>query len=230
MSHKILHSKIVATPTESTWSQAYSTLNLYIVLSIKGTTTDEKNIVAEGKELFERMQREYFSLDEKNLKNIKQSVEDAIDAQEKKHEISVVLTTVTDNILYIIIAEKGQVILKRNGKLGAIAEGISGEISAFSGELKNDDIIILETDDFSGKVTTEKLSESLEGHEFNDIAENLAPLIHEEALGTEAAIVLEYKTEGQAVVVEEDIDSGNYLCHIKFFLVSVDEHYFVFIA
>ncbi len=208
MAHKVRHAKIVATPTESTWSQAYSTLNLYIVLSIKGATEDEKNIVAEGKELFERMQREYFSLDEKNLKNIKQSVEDAIQAQEKKHEISVVLATITENVLYIIIAEKGQVILKRAGRMGSIAEGTPGEISAFSGELKNGDIIILETNDFSGKIPLDKLNEAIEGNEFDQISENIAPIIHAEAIGTEASIILEYQTEETETTTEEVASSA----------------------
>ena len=69
MAQNILLSKIVANPTDTTWSQAYSTLNLYIVLSIRSEST-ESGIVTSGKELLEKIQREYFSLDEKSIVNI----------------------------------------------------------------------------------------------------------------------------------------------------------------
>lgn len=192
MDKNVLLSKISANPTESTWSQAYSTLNLYIVLSIKSAEETEKGVVAEGRELFERLQREYFSLDEKNLKNIKESVEAALDAQVKKENVSLVLTTINEDVLYIVIAYAGHVILKRGEKIGAIASGEEGIVSAFSGEIQNDDVIILETSDFATKVPTAKLQEVLK-EQSEEVSESLAPLVHEEATGTEAAIILQYK-------------------------------------
>ncbi|HVZ67521.1 MAG TPA: hypothetical protein VG917_04615 [Patescibacteria group bacterium] len=200
MDTNVLLSKIVATPKESGWSQAYSTLNLYIVLSIKSDQSDQPTtsgetgkIVAEGKELFERIQREYFSLDEKNLKKIKESVDAALDGIEDKSRISVLLATLTDNILYIVIATGGSVILKREDKLGVIAKGTPGITEAFSGELKNNDIVLIETEDFANKLPIAKLTEVLDHLEVSEISESLAPLIHEDSLGSEAAIVLQYK-------------------------------------
>src|SRR3989344_2869060 len=70
MDQNILLSKVVANPTDTTWAQAYSTLNLYIVLSIRSEDA-EAGIVTSGKELLEKIQREYFSLDDKNITNIK---------------------------------------------------------------------------------------------------------------------------------------------------------------
>lgn len=198
MEANILLSKIVTSPTDTTWSQAYSTLNLYVVLSIRSENPKD-NIVTEGKDLLEKVQREYFSLDEKDLKNIKKSVENAVGDTSQQIEISLVLATVNNNIAYIVIANGGSAILKRGGKLGTVAKGEAGAAVAFSGELLPDDVVILETQDFSKKVPIQKLSETLDALSVSEISENLAPLIHDNPTGTEAAIVLQYKAvEGAA--------------------------------
>lgn len=192
MNGNILLSKLVAIPTDVTWSQAYSTLNLYIVLSIQ-SETPAKGIVVAGKELFERIQREYFSLDEKNLKNIKKAVENAVEPIVDKNSISVVLATISENILYIVTAGEAEVILKRNDKIGTIAKGAPGEIAAFSGNLEGSDIVILETADFGTKIPVAKLSTLMDHLEVSEISENIAPIVHENPKGTEAAILLQYK-------------------------------------
>ncbi len=193
MDPNILLSKIVASPTESTWAQVYSTLNLYIALSISAEDAKE-GIVGAGKELLERIQREYFSLDEKNLKNVKESIDKATSEITDKKQISVVLTTIKDDVLYIVIAGSGSVVLKRNGKLGVIGTGDENETAAFSGKIIDNDIIILETGDFAKKVSVTKLTETLDHLEVDDISENLAPFLHEESTGGEAAIILHYKS------------------------------------
>lgn len=195
MNENVLLSKIVANPTDATWSQAYSTLNLYVVLSIKSES--QASIVTSGKELLERLQREYFSQDEKSLENIKKSVEKTIESVETNETISIVLATINQNILYIVIASSGEVILKRDEKIGIIGKGEEGKIIAFSGELTANDVVILETGDFSSKITVSKLSSVLDNLGVSEISENLAPLIHEESKGTEAAIVIQYKSGGR---------------------------------
>ena len=209
MDKNVLLSKIVATPTDTTWAQAYSTLNLYIVLSMKATEA-QGSIVTAGKELFERMQREYFSLDEKNLANIKKSIEAAIAPVEDKNSISIVLTTISGNILYIIIVGRGAVILRRGEKVGPVATGVEGEIAAFSGEIRTDDVIILETEGFIDKVPVSKLQATLDSLSVTEISENLAPLILESSVGTEAAIILQYKsltTVSTSAAEEEEVTS-----------------------
>jgi hypothetical protein len=201
--NNILLSKIVANPTDSTWAQAYSTLNLYIVLSLKSEQPKE-SIVSEGKELLERIQREYFSLDEKTLENIKKSIESASSQIEDKNSISIVLATITDDILYIIIAGHGSVVLKRGGKIGTIAKEGDGQISAFSGNLQNNDVVILETEAFEKKVPVSKLTSILSGGSAAEVSENLAPLVHEEAMGSEAAIILQYRNASHKIEKAEE--------------------------
>jgi hypothetical protein len=192
METNILLSKIVANPTDTTWSQAYSTLNLYVVLSID-SENPKASIVTEGKELLERIQREYFSIEEKSLKNIKTGVENAIQDIPKGSNPSLVLATINDNFVYIVISGGGSAILKRGGKIGVVAKGEPGDTSAFSGKLEPDDVLILETQEFSDRIPTDKLSGIMDDLGVSEISENLAPLIHEEAKGTEAAVILQYK-------------------------------------
>lgn len=202
MDHNILLSKIVANPTENTWSQAYSTLNLYIALSIKSEPESE-SIASKGKEILEKLQREFFAVDEKNLKNVKEAVENTVKEIGSDIEYSIILASINNNTLYIIIGSEGKAVLKRGSQVGLIANGQKGEISGFSGKLLNNDIVILETEDFSKKISLEKLSSMLDHLEVVEIAENLAPVIHEGSNGSEAAIVIQYKKESFEAMPDE---------------------------
>lgn len=193
MDANILLSKIVANPTGNTWAQAYSTLNLYVVLSIKAEDSTVETIVPRGKELLERIQREYFSQDQKNLENIKKSIVEATSDMGDLANISIALATIIDRTVYIITVSEARVVLKRNEKIGVVAEGVSGQIVAFSGKIQGDDIMLLETEDFSKKIPVSKLSSLLDHLEVTEISESLAPIIHNEPLGSEAAIILQYK-------------------------------------
>ncbi len=210
MDANILLSKIVAIPTDSTWSQVYSTINLYVALSLKSDESEEKSekdesMVSAGKELLERIQREYFSQDEKNLENIKKSIEEATSDISDKTRVCIVLATVSGDNLYIVTVSSGQVVLKREGKIGVVAKGVSGEIAAFSGKIRGNDIIILETEDFAEKLPISKLSSHLDDLGVTEIAENLAPIVQSEAGGGEAAIILQYKKSDQGPDIASDI-------------------------
>ena len=198
MDANILLSKIVANPTESTWSQVYSTLNLYVALSLKSDESEEnaekdESMVSAGKELLERIQREYFSQDEKSLENIKKSIEEATSDISDKRRICIVLATILRDNLYIVTVSSSQVVLAREGKIGVVAKGNPGEIDAFSGKIRGNDIIILETEDFAERLPISKLSSLLDDLGVTEIAENLAPIVQSEAGGGEAAIILQYK-------------------------------------
>ncbi len=136
------------------------------------------------------------------MKNIKKSVENAVGENIQEDELSLVLATLTSGLVYIVIANSGKVILKRDEKLGVVAEGERGTITSFSGKLLSSDILILETSDFSQKVPIKKLSEILDMLSVSEISETLAPLIHEESKGTEAAIVIEYNSTAVATAIE----------------------------
>src|SRR5580700_636902 len=71
--------KLVATPTETSWSQAYNAGNVFICISL---TTDipneETSLHGIGKELFNVLQSEFFTLEEKNIAAIKTAIDTSL--------------------------------------------------------------------------------------------------------------------------------------------------------
>lgn len=211
MNQDILLSKIVPNATETTWSQAYTTLNVYITVSIE--TAQTTNTVASlGKEVLEKLQREFFALDEKSLENIKKAVENVAKGIEPEFEYSIIVGAIVKDVLYIVIASRGVVILKRGDKVGVIAEGKKDELVGFSGRLEHDDIVSFETGGFDDKIPLSTMEEYLGANDVTQISENITPLVHGESKGTEAAIILQYKnlenqtstdSEGEFVPQEE---------------------------
>lgn len=207
MKGNILLSKIVANSTETGWSQAYSTLNLYIALSII-IEDSEKPIASLGKDALEKLQREFFVIDNKTLDTVRQAVQNVVDTLGAT-KYSIVLATITQGSLYIIIAGNGSVNIKRGEKVGTIAEGEEGKVTSFSGPLTTGDIFVIETQGFSEKISLDKISPLLSGPDITSISESLAPLVHENSAGTEAAILIQYlsgEDEHEEVVEEEEVE------------------------
>lgn len=214
MNENVLLSKIVPNTTPSSWSQAYSTLNLYIVISvikrnITSSADDDaqsKVVTTYGKEMLEKLQREYFAQDEKSLKNIKTAVENAFKDDDPSYECSTILITIQNYIAYIILVNSGTVLLKRGEKIGITAQAEKNRIVSFSGKLEPSDFVILAIDSFIKKVTVSKLSQALSTHSPIEAAEHLAPLVHEGSDGTEAAIIL-FITPPKENVADENLES-----------------------
>lgn len=190
--YNILLSKVVANATETTWAQAFSILNLYIVVSLSQDGIEE-SITAYGKEVLEKLQREFFAIDDKNLSTIKQALVNTIEIINPETQYSLVLATVVDSVIYIVIASSGQVLLKRGEHMGIVAKGEAGEVAAFSGTLENNDIVVLESHDLAEKIKPAAYKDILQTPDVTAIAETLAPIVQSpDALGTEAAVILFY--------------------------------------
>lgn len=211
MNQNILLSKIVPNTTDTTWSQAYTTLNVYMTLSIENENS-KTPITSYGKELLEKLQREFFALDDKSLEHIKKAVSNVVKSIEPEYKYSILIGAIVSDILYIVVASVGTVIIKRDGKAGIIAEGQEDGLVGFSGRLTHDDIVIFETGDFAKKMPISTLQEYLSSSDVSQIAENITPLVHEQSQGTEAAIILQFKdlSKKQKVstdeIIQEDED------------------------
>jgi hypothetical protein len=208
MNQDILLSKIVPNATDTTWAQAYTTLNVYITLSIE-KESGKSPVTPYGKELLEKLQREFFALDDKSLENIKKAVGNVSKTIEKGYRYSILVGAIVNNILYIVVASAGQVAIKRGEQTGIIATGVENELHGFSGKLEHDDIIIFETGDFTEKIPLESLSEYLSSKDVLQIAENITPLVHENSKGTESAIIIQYKDMNNVEhVATDDFEIG----------------------
>ncbi|MEX2007588.1 MAG: LytR C-terminal domain-containing protein [Candidatus Levyibacteriota bacterium] len=216
----VVFSKIAATPTETAWSQAYSAGKLFTVLSLKKGEAEEESpegenlpasesLKALGKNILDALETEFFSLEEKNLESVKTAIAEASKGIPENTEFSFVTTVLAGNILYSYIVGKGKVFIKREDKFGYVleSEDASREISSASGFLQNGDLVILATEDFSEAVSKDQLVASLDSLVPSEIAENLAPAIHESDEAGAAAIILSYKEDAKehgAAPAEED--------------------------
>jgi len=215
----VTFAKIVANPTAYSWSQAYNAGKLFAVLSLE---RNEENLEEKdglnllGKEILDNLEQEYFTLETKDLDSIKNAV--LVTSKKIPEDVfcSFVICALVNNLLYAFILGKGRVDVKREEKLGTILyveEGLPSSVKAASGFLQNDDIIILQTKQFSDIVSTDTLAASLDSQPPSEIAETLAPKIHgnEKEQSGAAAIVLSYKGSEQteeALEPEEKEEAG----------------------
>lgn len=196
--------KIVANPSAFTWSQVYSAGKLFAVVSLEA---QEENLEKDflnilGKEILTTLEQEFFTLETKDLESIKTAVLTTAKKIPAEINCSFVIAALTGNILYLYILGNGRASLKREGKLGNLIEASDQKSDALkeaSGYLQDNDIIVLQTKQFSDVISAGTLSEFMDNLPPSEIAENLAPLVHEKEEAGAAAIIAHYK----APVAEE---------------------------
>lgn len=192
--------KIVATPTSTSWSQAYNAGKLFAVLSLEKSppqdlaepATDEQDLGVLGKEVLEALEQEFFTLETKDLESIKKAVEASSSKIPENIMISFVVATLAENVLYVLIKGQGKADLKRGEKLGTVLESKENSFTSASGFVESNDVVVLQTQGFTELVSQDTLSSSINAAP-SEIAEILAPMIHEKEKGGAASLILEFK-------------------------------------
>lgn len=194
MDKEISLAKIVATATPTSWSQAYNAGKLFAVISLTTEVPMEENTLnLLGKEVLDNLEAEYFALETKDLESIKTAVIASLEKVLENVKCSFVVGAISSNILYTF-AKNGTIEIKREGKLGIVLKA-DNQLEAASGFLEDKDIIILETFQFANTISQNSLLSSIDNLPVDQIAENLAPMIHEKEDGGIAAIIAEYKKD-----------------------------------
>ncbi len=212
MDNNISFSKIVATPTLNSWSQAYNAGKFFAVLSLEKTAelpTDIESLNILGKDLLERLEQEFFTIEEKNLESIKKAVSNTFEDNIEGVAISFAAGAFVNNILYLFGLGNAKVFIKRNGSLGLaldLENTTSKDVVSSSGFLKEKDLIVLATDAFSKVITNDDLDSSLNDSEPSDITESLAPKVHKAENGKISAIVIKYGNPKVEEVLDEGIE------------------------
>ncbi len=151
-------SKVVATPTPTAWSQAYSAGSLFAAISLASTQipqTEETNLNNVGKDLISTLESEFFTLENKDLESIKQAILTTTSKLPEELKISFVICYLNENILYLYAIGGGKAVLKRGEKIGTVLEGEEGNsIKSASGYVQDKDVIILQTEPESMMVVT----------------------------------------------------------------------------
>ncbi|HWY79227.1 MAG TPA: hypothetical protein VNW29_02620 [Candidatus Sulfotelmatobacter sp.] len=199
--------KLVATPTEIAWSQAYNAGNLFVCLSITiEEDREELSLQALGKEIFNILQSEFFTLQEKNIANIKTAIQTSFDNSPKHITVGLALAYFKEATLLVFIAGSGKIIMKRGEKVGVLLakqDANDGVIKSASGFVENSDTIILETGPFAQGISQETVIHALDLALPNDIVEALSPQIHKQDNGAQAAIVISYRGASATIPMEE---------------------------
>jgi hypothetical protein len=190
--------KIVANPSAFSWSQVYSAGKLFAVISLEAPQENPEkdflNIL--GKEILTTLEQEFFTLETKDLESIKAAVLTTAGKVPPTINCSLVIAALTDNILYLYILGNGRASLKREGKLGNLIEAVdqpSDTLKVASGYMQDNDVIVLQTKQFSEIISIGTLSEFMDSLAPAEIAENLAPLVHEKEEAGAAAIIAQFK-------------------------------------
>src|SRR4051812_27336884 len=73
--------KLVATPTGTGWSQVYNAGNLFACLALaRPEAYEEVSLQLVGKEIFNTLEAEFFTLERKDLASIKKALEISIES------------------------------------------------------------------------------------------------------------------------------------------------------
>src|SRR5258708_2385028 len=208
----LAYAKIVATPTGSAWSQVYNAGSLFACLSLTVTEPQDPNSLSLqklGKEIFNNLETEFFTLEQKNLSSIKEAITTSFTTLPTVH-MSLALAYFLDGILYLFLKGAGKIVIKRAETVGVLLEEqdeTSEEITTASGYLQNADCIILQTKQFANDISQSKLTAALELTLPNDIAEMLSLDIHEKEDGGQAAVIVVY--QGTSKVIQPDEELGS---------------------
>jgi hypothetical protein len=195
---KVTFANIVATPTDTSWSQAYTAGKLYAVLSLEGEGTTAAQLAAMGKEVINALVEEFFTLETKDLASIKTAVINTTQKIPQNLQASLVVISLVNTILYAFSYGGGKVLLKRNGKIGTVLspkKEITDTVQAVSGFLEHGDIAMLQTKQFAQAIASDAM-DSFETP--TEAVEILSPKIHGSDHGGASAIILSYLTEETA--------------------------------
>lgn len=199
----LAYAKIVANPTATGWSQVYNAGSLFIILSLtlnydSAETKDPlppatASLPVIGKDIFNNLEAEFFSLEEKNHRNIKAAIEKSLEKISPGIETDACVAYFKDDILYLYILGKGKIIMKRGDKLGLLLEKKdTRHLLSASGHLLQGDTILLQTDHFTRNVAEKNITDAFELQLPNDIADSLSPHVHEKEDGSQVAIIITY--------------------------------------
>jgi hypothetical protein len=202
--------KIVANPTSLAWSQVYNAGSLFVGLSLAQQETTEDNVLqVTGRSVFNSLEAEFFSLEEKNLKGITEAVI-AVLAKVPEHiTANLCLSYFNDSLLYVFIYGSGKISIKRGETVGTLLEKkeFSAELLSASGYLHNGDILLLQTEQFAKDVPEEIVQKALELSLPSDIAETLSPYVHQKEDGGSAAIIVSYHGATSPVSLQAPVPS-----------------------
>lgn len=197
--------KIVSFSKPSSWSQVYNAGRLFAILSLKRSNTKEQethDLLSQiGREILDKLEEEFFTIETKDLLSIKQAVKVTLQNLSDEIVSSFAAAVFTNNVLYLFAKGGAKVFIKRGEKFGTILDSTGQDyksITASSGPLEDSDLIILSTKPFLDIIDLSFLFSSLGRITPAEIAEDLTPKVHEKEDGAAAAFIIKYIKQERA--------------------------------
>lgn len=138
-------SKIVATPTSTSWSQIYNAGSVYIILCLQ--SDEEKSLAQKGKELITLLEQEYFTLETKNFTSIKQAFSTVLKQAPDDVHLTLISVAFINGVAYLFVKGQGYIYIKRHKKILPLLEP-HDELHGASGSIKEGDFLTLGTHSF----------------------------------------------------------------------------------
>lgn len=187
--------KLVASPTETAWSQVYHAGNLFALVSL-ASEKPETELNALGKEMFNILESNFFSLEKKTLTTISEIIEESLKDIPPSVTLSACIAFSKDAVLYLFLVGEGMIIMKRGEKIGVILsqkdQDGSRRPSTSSGFLNHEDVLLMQTGAFTRLLSYDVVKEALERHLPNEITERLSSEVVE-LPGDASAVTLMYQ-------------------------------------
>ncbi|MCL4387326.1 hypothetical protein M1307_02940, partial [Patescibacteria group bacterium] len=155
--------------------------------------TERESLGSIGKTFFTSLEQEFFTLEEKDLDSIKSAIELSLKKIPKEVSCSLAAGSIIGDVFYVFCSNYARVDFKRDNQIGALLIAEDEDLKVASGRLLDTDMAILQTKQFNELVDNKTLYSSLDHNSPAEIAENLAPSIHDKEEGGAAAIIIHYK-------------------------------------
>lgn len=204
--------KLVATPTDTAWSQVFNTGNLFACVTLTLVEpTEDLSLQVIGRDLFTELQSKFHTLQQEDTTSIKEVLQTSFAKLPPEVSGCLSLAFFKDTALHVFIAGSGRIVMKREEKIGILLERQTESlaITSASGYLKSGDTVVLETGPFAQSIDHEIVKEALELTLPTDIVEALSPPMHEKNHGGQAAIVIVYRGafQPERMIAEEVVAS-----------------------
>lgn len=196
--------KIAGTAREDGWAQAFSPpageAGLGSLFGVVALTSEQA--AASGKKILDKIEEEKGKFTKKNLAELKSLVESLKHFQSETQELTFALGILVGRVLYLA-TRGGKVFLKRGEKCLLVCK----DEEATSGFIQGEDLIIFQTPRFAEIVSEETLSQNLNHHPPQEIAEALNPQVYQDEDNSLAAALI-LKMERAEAAEEREEENG----------------------
>jgi len=189
MNFVVTTAKIAGEINEENWGQVYDKDGNFIILQTKRTDLSATEL---GKEILTQLIDKIGAVEPRNLAGLKKILDEALNLPEI---ISLTLSIIESEVLYVAGLHGGEVILKRGDKEVVIA---TGEESA-SGFIQKGDIILFSSLKFSEIIPGDAQKELLRKATIEEISENMAQVVIEKENSEGSAALIVHITDIQKI-------------------------------